>query len=58
MQQVTLELDDTVNDEGEARVDITGSQLIDLPDGRWRNVNFSGSAGQFGLRCLFAHRLP
>ena len=58
MQQVTLALDDTLDDTGEVNVDITGSQLLDLPDGRWRNVNFSGTAGQFTLSCLFAHRLP
>lgn len=59
MQQAILEVDDNAAPENrEARVEITDSRLIELPDGRWRNVNFTGSAGRFGLRCVFAHRLP
>lgn len=58
MQRATLEEDANRQSETVARVAITESRLLDLADGRWRNVDFTGRVGTFTLRCVFAHRLP
>jgi hypothetical protein len=58
MQQTTLTLDPERRDARDLTVDITGSELLELPNGTWRNLTFDATTGPVRQRSVFAHNLP
>ncbi|MFJ4208702.1 AvrD family protein [Paenarthrobacter sp. NPDC089675] len=58
MQQTVIEVSPDTAPGRQLTAAITDSRLIDMPDGKWRNVEFEGSLGAIRQRSLFAHRLP
>lgn len=44
-------------DKALAKLRITDHQLLALPSGKWRNVDFAGDLGGIDLSATFAHRI-
>ena len=47
----------SVVDRAMATLRITDHQLLTLPNGKWRNVDFAGDSGGIDLSATFAHRV-
>lgn len=58
MQQTALTLDPQRRDARDLTVDITASDLLELPTGTWRNLTFDAVTGPVRQRSVFAHNLP
>ncbi|WP_026122737.1 AvrD family protein [Nocardiopsis halotolerans] len=60
MQQVVLRQGDsssTARDTGAVSLVISDHQLLDMPDGQWRNAELRGEAGTVAMTAAFAHRV-
>ncbi|MBL0888363.1 AvrD family protein [Myceligenerans indicum] len=59
MQQTTLTYDpDSSQDPGGLSVEVVESDLLELPNGTWRNLTFEAQGGSVRQRSVFAHNLP
>ncbi len=65
MQQLTLRAVHSVTDtvpgrqtSVDADLGIANHQLLTLPTGNWRNLDFQGEAGGVEMSATFAHRIP
>lgn len=48
----------TSEERTSAELRIAQHQLLDLPSGTWRNLNFEGESGGIAMTAAFAHRIP